>query len=476
MINEAPNIQKELAHNIEAEQAMLGAALINNAAYDVVSNFLKPEHFFDRLHQKVWDEIGKMIVSGKNANPVTLKPYIQADEKIDQDTTVFQYVKRLAIEAVTVVNAVDYAHAIVDLAQHRQLNSIFLDGNDQANNPLPDRSAAHIAADIEEKLALLRSESPKSEGPGTAKAAVARMMKRDQDNEPTPSVTLPLPQISEVLNGQMEAGNLYGLLSSSGEGKTSLVVQIADHAASNGVPTIILSYDQSAEQCIEQMASQRTRIDSTRIRQKLMTDKEAERYYQALHDISKLPFEVKRCTREAAAQLGGYARQFCKRYAGKLCLVILDHVRKVTPRDPKAHEGRIASEVNGFCKAMAGELGVVWLNLNQRNSAGMQRDNPRPISRDMFGGEQAKEDYDAILYLYRPDKYKEDQLRIAKNDKEKDEIERRFDGWRDQAEIGALKVRFGDSTIRRRLRFEKECTRYVSMRQETDAAFDGMGF
>ncbi len=473
MSYEAPNVGKELPHNIEAEQAILGAVFINNAAYDVVSNFLKADHFFEPVHKRLWSAIGPVIESGKKANPVTLKPYISPDEKVTEGMTVFQYANRLASEAVTVINAADYAHAVVDMAQDRQLISLGLDMIDQAYNPTPDKSAAQIAADTEERLAALRSESPKAEGPGTAKAAVARMMKRDQSNEPTPSITLPLPQIEEVLNGRMEAGNLYGLLSSSGEGKTSLVLQIADYAASNGYPTIILSYDQSAEQCIEQIASQRTGFDGTRIRQKRLTDKEAERYYTELLDISRLPFEVKRCTREAVAQLGGYARQFCKRYAGRVPLIILDHVRKVTPRDPKAHEGRIASEVNGFCKAMAGELGAVWLNLNQRNSAGMQRDNPRPISRDMFGGEQAKEDYDAILYLYRPDKYKEDQLRIAKNEKEKDSIEMRFAGWRDQAEIGALKVRFGDSTVRRRLRFEKECTRYLSMRSEGEAAFEG---
>lgn len=466
------NVGAGIRKAIEAEQALLGAVFINNGAYDTVSSFLKVEHFVEETHGKIWAHIGALIDRGINANPVTLKPYLPTDQKIG-DMTVFQYAAHLAVEAVTVVNAVDYAHTVFDMAQHRNLNSMLLDGIDLVNNPTPDKSAAQIAADIEEKLAVLRSESPKAEGPGTAKAAVARMMQRDKDNVQASIVTLPLPQIEDVLSGKLEAGNLYGLLSSSGEGKTSLVLQIADHAASNGFPTLILSYDQSAEQCIEQMASQRTGFDGTRIRQKKLTDKEYERYYQTLHEISRLPFEVKRCTREGVSQLGSYARQFAKKHAGKVPLIILDHVRKVSPRDPKAHEGRIASEVNGFCKAMAGELGAVWLNLNQRNSAGMKRDNPRPISSDMFGGEQAKEDYDAILYLYRPDKYKEDQLRIAKDGKEKDAIEQRFDGWRDQAEIGALKVRFGDSTIRRRLKFEKECTRYLSMRQEGETAFEG---
>ena len=473
MRHEAPTIAKALPSNIEAEQAILGAVFINNAAYDVVSTFLKPDHFFEELHRELWKVIGQVIESGKNANPITIKPYIDADKRVTDEMTVFQYTLRLSAEAVTVVGASGLAQTIVDLAQHRELNSIFLEGNNQVNNPSPDRSAAQIAADIEERLAAIRAESPKAEGPGTAKAAVARIMEQDAKGAIVPTIKMPLDQITEVLNGDLEAGNYYGLLSSSGEGKTSLLVQIVDYVAKSGHPALVISYDQSPEQIFQQMASQRTGIDGPRIRQKQLTDNEKERYYTELLTISKLPIEVKRCTREGTAQLGGYVRQFRKRFPNGYPMIFLDHVRKVTPRDPKAHEGRIASEINGFCKAMAVEMNAVWLSLMQRNSAGMKRDNPRPISSDIFGGEQAKEDFDGILYLYRPDKYKEDQLRIAKNEKEKDEIERRFDGWADQAELGALKVRFGDSTVRRRLRFEKECTRYVSMRSQGEASFEG---
>lgn len=473
MRHEAPAIAKALPSNIEAEQAILGAVFINNAAYDVVSTFLKADHFFEELHRELWKVIGQVIESGKNANPITIKPYIDADKRVTDEMTVFQYTLRLSAEAVTVVGASGLAQTIVDLAQHRELNSIFLDGNNQVNNPSPDRSAAQIAADIEERLAAIRAESPKAEGPGTAKAAVARIMEQDASGAIVPTIKMPLDQITEVLNGDLEAGNYYGLLSSSGEGKTSLLVQIVDYVAKSGHPALVISYDQSPEQIFQQMASQRTGIDGPRIRQKQITDKEKERYYTELLTISNLPIEVKRCTREGTAQLGGYVRQFRKRFPNGYPMIFLDHVRKVTPRDPKAHEGRIASEINGFCKAMAVEMNAVWLSLMQRNSAGMKRDNPRPISSDIFGGEQAKEDFDGILYLYRPDKYKEDQLRIAKNEKEKDEIERRFDGWADQAELGALKVRFGDSSVRRRLRFEKECTRYVSMRSQGEASFEG---
>jgi replicative DNA helicase len=168
-------------------------------------------------------------------------------------------------------------------------------------------------------------------------------------------------------------------------------------------------------------------------------------------------------------QLGGYVSTFVRRNRRKFSgtpLVMLDHTRRVVPRDPKAHEGRIAAEVTERCKAYAGEHDIAWFNLNQRNSAGLKRAVPRPITDDMFGGEMAIQDYDTILYLYRPEKYKLRQLDVAKDDREIEEIERRFQGWDGLSEIGALKVRFGNPRVRRKLRFEAEFTRYVSMRDD----------
>lgn len=74
---------RELPHNIEAEQALLGALLINNDALDRVSDFLKPEHFFEPLHQKIYDVVSHLIKNGKLANPVTIKPFIPAEEKLE---------------------------------------------------------------------------------------------------------------------------------------------------------------------------------------------------------------------------------------------------------------------------------------------------------------------------------------------------------------------------------------------------------
>jgi hypothetical protein len=117
-------------HNLEAEQALLGAMLVNNEAHDRVSSFLEPDHFYDPLHKQIYETASKLIASGKRADPITLKTFFESAEPIDANLTVPQYLGTLAANATTVINARDYGRTIHDLATRRQL---ILIGEDLVN-------------------------------------------------------------------------------------------------------------------------------------------------------------------------------------------------------------------------------------------------------------------------------------------------------------------------------------------------------
>src|SRR5215217_4913326 len=107
-------------HNIEAEQALLGALLVNNEAFYRVSDFLEPEHFYEPIHQRIFDLTASLIRAGKIATPITLKTFLPADLDI-AGLNASQYLARLAAEATTVINAEDYGRTIFDLATRRSL-------------------------------------------------------------------------------------------------------------------------------------------------------------------------------------------------------------------------------------------------------------------------------------------------------------------------------------------------------------------
>jgi replicative DNA helicase len=131
--------RKPAPHNIEAEQTLLGAILVNNKCFDRVSDFLEPKHFFEPVHQRIYEIAGDVIRAGKVATPVTLQNSLPAD--VDgADLTVNQYLVRLSAEATTIINAKDYGIAIYDLATRRDLITVSEEAIDYAKNAPPDCS------------------------------------------------------------------------------------------------------------------------------------------------------------------------------------------------------------------------------------------------------------------------------------------------------------------------------------------------
>ena len=118
----SPSARKPPA-NVEAEQALLGAILINNDAYDRVSDFLRVEHFVEEIHRRIFENAGPLIRAGKLASPITLKTFL-GDHDLGGGLTVPQYLARLVAEATTVINAHDYGRTIHDLSVRRELISI----------------------------------------------------------------------------------------------------------------------------------------------------------------------------------------------------------------------------------------------------------------------------------------------------------------------------------------------------------------
>src|SRR5688572_17763948 len=116
--------------NIEAEQALLGAIIVNNEALYRVSDFLEPPHFYEPIHQQIYELASNLIRAGKVATPVTLKTFLPAEFEI-AGMNASQYLARLAAEATTVINAYDVGRTVTDLAVRRNLIRI---GEDMVNS------------------------------------------------------------------------------------------------------------------------------------------------------------------------------------------------------------------------------------------------------------------------------------------------------------------------------------------------------
>lgn len=466
---------RTIPYNVEAEQALLGAILVNNESYHQVSSFLEPDHFYDQVHQKIFEVCRSMIAAGKGVNPITIKGFLP--EHIEglsldgEQASVMQYLARLAAGAISTLGAKGYGQAIHEMWLRRQAIAACEDLVSSAFEMTPEKDILAEISVFEDQIAKLRSERVRVDDRGSVGESYINSLSASYQRGEVQGVPIALDEIANVISEPcFEAGNLYGLLSSSGEGKTSLTIQLMLHALKLGHPVCFLSYDQSSDQIVRQMIAQEYEIEARRQRDaKLLSEKEFESCMRFAQWLNSVPFEVIKCTDQSAPQLVGLARTFLRRRGSdRIPLVVVDHIGVVKPEDRRADEGTKAKGIGQVLKAGAEMTGAAWLVLNQRNSFGMKRDNPRPISMDLFGGDPAKTPFDAIFYLYRFLKFLEERKSVASSESDWKKIEKVFPSavreGNDLAEIGAIKVRFGPPSIREQLLFEARFTRYKALR------------
>lgn len=486
--DEPSDKNREAPNNVEAEQALLGAILMNNSALDRVGKWLEPEHFHEPINRKIYEVARQLIGMGKTTNPITIQTFLPSNEKIGSgDMTVKQYVARIAAEAVTVVNAYDYAVAIYDMSVRRKMIVYGENIVNVAYDAPPDLSPDKLAEEAQRDLIDIIEAKPMEDGKPKSRVGMGRQyideMNATKARGEVSGVPIVFEELKKVISEPcLEEGNLYGMLSSSSEGKTSLMVQMVLHALQKGNPVQVQSYDQSGRQLIRQMVSQLYEIEARRQRMGELSENEwsqALSFAQWIDEVA--PFEVISCSSEGAPQLVAYARTFIKRpsrrvakalEAGKVPLIVTDHIGSIAVEadDRRSDPGTKARNVNKVLKAGATALLPAWMVLNQRNTEGMKRDNPRPVSSDVYGGDSALQAYDAMFYLYRFRKYYEQRMKVASKASDYTTINKVFpetvrNGSEDIAEIGALKVRFGNPYITDTLDFEGRYTRYMSKKQ-----------
>src|ERR1700744_2686096 len=294
-----PQNYRSAPHNIEAEQGLLGAILVNNDAFYRVSDFLEHKHFFEPIHQTIFETSSSLIRMGKVATPVTLKTFLPADTDIG-GMTVGQYLARLAAEATTIINAQDYGRTIYELSQRRDLIRI---GEDMVNvafdAPVDFLPRAQIE-DAERRLYEL-AESGRYDGgvqrflPALS-VAVDMAAKAFQRDGKLSGIATGLRDLDTKMGG-LQPSDLIIVAGRPGMGKTALATNIAYNVAQayrgevqadgttkavNGGVVGFFSCEMSAEQLATRIIAERTGIPSSSIRRGGITEQD----FETIKDVS----------------------------------------------------------------------------------------------------------------------------------------------------------------------------------------------
>jgi replicative DNA helicase len=479
---EATPLYRTAPHNIEAEQALLGAVLVNNEAFYRVSDFLEPRHFFEPVHQNIYEITGSLIRVGKIANPVTLKTFLPADVDI-AGLTVSQYLARLAAEATTVINAEDYGRTIYDLFTRRSLIVIGEEMVNVAFDAPVDFAPRDQIEDAERRLYEL-AEIGKYDGGfqrfasalTTAVDMAARAYQRDGRLS---GLATGLDDLDRMMGG-LQHSDLVILAGRPGMGKTSLATNVAYNIARawrgdvrpdghietmNGGIVGFFSLEMSAEQLATRIISEQTEIPSYRIRRGEIDPNDFDRIAAVAREMEAIPLYIDETGGLSIAQLAARARRL-KRQRG-LDLLVIDYLQLLQGSSRRAAEGRVqeVTEITTGLKALAKELNVPILALSQLSRQVESRDDKRPQLADLRESGSIEQDADVVLFVFREEYYLKNKEPRAGTD-EHFKWQTDMEAVHGKAELIIGKQRHGPTgTVP--LQFKADVTRFSNLADES---------
>jgi replicative DNA helicase len=479
---EATPLYRSAPHNIEAEQALLGAILVNNEALYRVSDFLEPRHFFEPVHQNIYEIAASLIRAGKVANPVTLKTFLPADVDI-AGLTLNQYLARLAAEATTVINAEDYGRTIYDLFIRRSLIVVGEDMVNVAFDAPVDFAPREQIEDAERRLYEL-AETGKYDGgfqrfASALTAAVDMAARAYQRDGRLSGLATGLRDLDRMMGG-LQHSDLVILAGRPGMGKTSLATNLAYNIARawrgdvrpdghidtvNGGIVGFFSLEMSAEQLATRIISEQTEIPSYRIRRGEIEPSDFDRIAAVAREMEAIPLYIDQTGGLSIAQLAARARRL-KRQRG-LDLLVIDYLQLLQGSSRRAAEGRVqeVTEITTGLKALAKELNVPILALSQLSRQVESRDDKRPQLSDLRESGSIEQDADVVLFVFREEYYLKNKEPRAGSD-EHFKWQTEMEAVHGKAELIIGKQRHGPTgTVP--LQFKADVTRFSDLADES---------
>ncbi len=407
--------------NLQAEQALLGALLANNRAYERVSEFLAPEHFADPIHGRIFQSIARRIEAGQLADAVTLKAEYEHSGVLEEVGGT-RYLAQLLTAMVGIINAGEYGRAIHDAWLRRQLIDV---GETVVNNAFGADAELDGAKQIEaaeQSLFQLATEGGNNGGFINFERALTdaiqgaeRAFRRAGH---VSGLTTGLRDM-DAKTGGLHPSDLLILAGRPGMGKTALATKIAFGGAKallaearasdpNGIPKAqiaVFSLEMSCEQLATRLLSEEARVSGDRIRRGDIGQKDFDKFVQVSRELAALPIQIDDTPAITMSALRTRCRRL-KRTKG-LALVVVDYLQLMRPAAGTRPENRVLeiSQITQGLKALAKELAVPVIALSQLSRAVESREDKRPQLSDLRESGTIEQDADAVMFIYRDEYY-----------------------------------------------------------------------
>ena len=412
---------RTLPSNIEAEAAFIGAVLIDNRVVEELTTPLRAEHFFEPVHQRIFERILTLLDRNAVATPITLKPFFEADEALKELGGV-AYLARLTGDSQGLLAPREIAQQIYDLALLRELAGV---GRNLVESALDTSEDVAPMEQIESAEAALYNVA---EGAGNNKdaqhfrlasnTAIGLIETAINSGGNVSGKTTGLTTINEKIGG-LHDSDLVILAGRPGMGKTALATNIAFNCAdrlrrdkedgieeSIGAAVAYFSLEMSSDQLATRILAEQAQVQSDALRKGKISREQFQSLSFAAQRLNELPLLIDDTPALTIAALRTRARRLKRRH--DIGLIVVDYLQ-LMQGSGRSSDNRVneISEISRGLKTLAKELNVPVIALSQLSRQVENREDKRPQLSDLRESGSIEQDADMVWFIYRAEYYHE---------------------------------------------------------------------
>ena len=484
----AEPLARALPSNIEAEAAFLGAVLIDNRVIEELGTPLRPEHFFEPIHARIFERVLHLLDRKAVVTPVTLRPYFEADEALKAVGGV-TYLARLTADGQGLLAPRELAEQIYELALLRELVAV---GRTLVTKAMDTSESVAPLEQITEAEAALYAvadgatsqQQARSFGEATRTAIIA-IEKALNSGGHISGKTTGFTSLNEKIGG-LHDSDLVILAGRPGMGKTALATNIAFNAASRlltdlqagieesasvGAATAFFSLEMSADQLATRILAESSGISSESLRTGRISREDFQQLSFASQKLAELPLYIDDTPALTIAALRARARRLKRKH--NIGLIVVDYLQLLQGTG-RANDNRVneISEISRGLKTLAKELGVPVIALSQLSRAVESREDKRPMLSDLRESGSIEQDADMVWFVFREDYYLLATEPRVPSESDPADVHDKHMKWVEKmeqvnglAELIIAKQRHG-ATGKVRMRFEARITRFSDLAPE----------
>jgi replicative DNA helicase len=400
-------LRKLPPHNIEAEESLLSAILIDNRTLLDVLDLLAPEDFYKSAHQAVFAGIGELFSRNEPIDLVTLTNILKEQGQLEKIGGA-SYLARLVDTVPLAANAQHYAKIIHDKSALRQLIE---KSNTITQRCFEDRGDVDAVIDFAESSIFEISEKKTSQTVFPLSKIIESNIDALEERQGNRALITGVASGFNRLDGKTsgwQKSDLVILAARPGMGKTAFALNVARHAAIEaGVPVAVFSLEMSKEQLSMRLLSSEARLDSSRLRSGFITQEDWFKITDAAGALSNAPILIDDSPSLSAMEIRAKARRL--KMDKNIGMIIIDYLQLMQGRRGAERRELEISEISRSLKALAKELKVPVIALSQLNRMLEQRSDKRPQLSDLRESGALEQDADVVIFIYRDEVYNKDE-------------------------------------------------------------------